>query len=121
RFSRWMQRWLEISGAKIIIGKAGLNPEDYTKVLAPMGAVYLSTIGYGTGALLGRGIKRVVANFWAEELGLAQAIWVFEVEAIGPFLVEGDAKCRSIIVQHIAAIDRYILRLYDGLKKPYLP
>ena len=37
----------------------------------PNGAVYLTTVGYGTGALLGRGIKRVAAVYWLEELGFA--------------------------------------------------
>jgi len=40
-------------------------------------------------ALLGRGIKRVPASM-LEELGLAQAVWVLDVEKFGPFLVESD-------------------------------
>ncbi len=59
RFSKWMQEWLRRSGAKIIIGKGGMSVEDYKSILVPAGAIYLTTVGYGTGALLGRGIKGV--------------------------------------------------------------
>jgi L(+)-tartrate dehydratase beta subunit len=69
RFSKWMAAWLETSGAKLIIGKGGMSVEDYRDMLVPAGAIYLTTVGYGTGALLGRGIKGVKAVHWLEELG----------------------------------------------------
>jgi len=64
RFSKWMRAWLELSGAKVIIGKGGMSVEDYRDILVPAGAVYLTTVGYGTGALLGRGIKGVRVVHW---------------------------------------------------------
>ncbi|MFP4539188.1 MAG: fumarate hydratase C-terminal domain-containing protein, partial [Dichotomicrobium sp.] len=79
RFSKWMRQWLELTGTKIVIGKGGMPAKDYKETLAPMGAVYLTTVGYGTGALLGRGIKGVRDVFWMDELGIAQAMWLFEV------------------------------------------
>ena len=57
---------------------------DYKKYFAPRKAVYLTTIGYGTGALLGRGIERVVDVIWLEELGIAQAMWILQVRNFGP-------------------------------------
>jgi len=84
RFSKWMPEWLRKSDAKIIIGKGGMSAEDYRDILVPAGAIYLTTVGYGTGALLGRGIKSVKAVHWLEELGNAQAMWIFEVENSGP-------------------------------------
>ena len=61
RFAKWLTQWFEISGVKIIIGKGGMSEEDYKKYFVPNDAIYLTTVGYGTGALLGRGIKRVQA------------------------------------------------------------
>ena len=55
-----------------------MTSEVYRRSFVPNGAIYLTTVGYGTGALLGRGIKRVAGVYWLEELGLAQAVWVFE-------------------------------------------
>ena len=43
---------------KLIIGKGGMSAEDYHQHFVPNGAVYLTTVGYGTGAPLGRGVVR---------------------------------------------------------------
>ena len=59
RFAKWMEEWFEISGANLIIGKGGMRARDYRELFVPAGAIYLTTVGYGTGALLGRGIRRV--------------------------------------------------------------
>jgi L(+)-tartrate dehydratase beta subunit len=120
RFSKWMQQWLQKSNAKIIIGKGGMSVEDYQNILVPAGAIYLTTVGYGTGALLGRGIKGVKAVHWIEELGNAQAMWIFEVENFGPFLVESDLKGNSLFEQQGKLINANIEQLYEGLKAPAL-
>ncbi|MEE8123685.1 MAG: fumarate hydratase C-terminal domain-containing protein, partial [Alphaproteobacteria bacterium] len=83
RFAKWLTDWFELSGAKMIIGKGGMSEDDYKAYFVPHGAVYLVTVGYGTGALLGRGITRVRDVYWLEELGIAQAMWVLEVENFG--------------------------------------
>ena len=120
RFSKWMARWFEVSGARVIIGKGGMPEADYKSVFVPAGAVYLVTVGYGTGALLGRGIKRVRAVHWLEELGIAQALWVFEVENFGPLLVESDAAGNSLFETHNRQLAARIEGLYEGLKPPAL-
>jgi len=120
RFSKWMRAWLELSGAKVIIGKGGMSVEDYRDILVPAGAIYLTTVGYGTGALLGRGIKGVRAVHWLEELGNAQAMWVFEVENFGPFIVESDLQGNSLFEQQGKLINANLEEIYAGLKAPAL-
>jgi L(+)-tartrate dehydratase beta subunit len=120
RFSRWMKDWFEISGARMIIGKGGMSESDYKTLFVPVGAVYLSTVGYGTGALLGRGIKRVREVHWLEELGIAQAMWVIEVERFGPLLVDSDVEGNSLFERNNREINAKLDRLYEGLKKPSL-
>jgi L(+)-tartrate dehydratase beta subunit len=120
RFSKWMGDWLRRSGAKIIIGKGGMSAADYRDLLVPAGAIYLTTVGYGTGALLGRGIKGVRAVHWLEELGNAQAMWVFEVENFGPFIVESDLAGNSLFEQQGRLINANLEKLYEGLKAPAL-
>jgi L(+)-tartrate dehydratase beta subunit len=120
RFSKWMAKWLEISSAKIIIGKGGMSKVDYENILVPAGAIYLTTVGYGTGALLGRGIKSVNTVHWLEELGNAQAMWVFEVENLGPFIVESDMKGNSLFEQQGQLINSNLEKMYEGLKAPAL-
>ena len=120
RFAKWMERWFELSGAKIIIGKGGMSSDIYKELFVPAGAIYLTTVGYGTGALLGRGIKRVRDAHWINELGNAQAMWVFEVENFGPFLVDSDLQGNSLFEQQGNLINANIESLYDGLKPPAL-
>ncbi len=120
RFSKWMAAWLERSQAKIIIGKGGMSPADYRDILVPAGAVYLTTVGYGTGALLGRGIQGVRDVHWLDELGNAQAMWIFEVANFGPFIVESDLAGNSLFEQQGQLVNQNIEKLYAGLKKPAL-
>jgi L(+)-tartrate dehydratase beta subunit len=120
RFSQWMAEWFKLSNAKIIIGKGGMSSQDYRDLFVPVGAIYLTTVGYGTGALLGRGIKSVRQVYWLEQLGNAQAMWVFEVENFGPFLVESDLDGNSLFEQHGKKINANLEKLYDGLKAPAL-
>lgn len=120
RFSKWMAEWLDLTGTKIVIGKGGMPREDYEKILAPRGAVYLTTVGYGTGALLGRGVKCVKAAHWIEDLGIAQAMWMFEVENFGPFIVDSDLSGASLFAQQGDIVNQKIASLYDGLKEPAL-
>lgn len=120
RFAKWMKRWFELSGARIIIGKGGMSSKDYKELFVPVGAIYLTTVGYGTGALLGRGIKTVRNVFWAAELGNAQAMWVFEVQNFGPFLVDSDLAGNSLFEQQGNLVNKNLEKLYAGLKPPAL-
>lgn len=120
RFSKWMADWLDATGTKIVIGKGGMPRDDYTRILAPRGAVYLTTVGYGTGALLGRGVKGVRDVHWLDDLGIAQAMWMFMVENFGPFIVDSDVEGRSLFAEQGDQINAGIDALYDGLKPPAL-
>jgi L(+)-tartrate dehydratase beta subunit len=88
----------------------------YREHFVPNNAVYLTTVGYGTGALLGRGIKRVAGVYWLEELGLAQAVWVLDVEKFGPFLVESDLSGNSLFERENAKIAPGLGELYAGTR-----
>ena len=120
RFSKYLGDWLDRTGTKIVIGKGGMPRDDYKQVLAPRGAVYLTTVGYGTGALLGRGVKAVREVHWLEELGIAQALWLFEVEGFGPFIVDSDSDGNSLFAQQGDQVNQGIAKLYEGLKAPAL-
>lgn len=118
RFGKSMARWFQKSGARVIVGKAGLTETAYREWFVPYGAVYLTTVGYGLGATYGTCIKRVLDVHWREELGIAQALWVLEVERLGPFLVEGDRQGRSLFALANREIDARLAEVYRGLP-PY--
>jgi len=116
RFGKYIERWFEISKCNVIIGKGGMTSEIYKKHFVPNDAIYLTTVGYGTGALLGRGIKKVAGVYWREELGLAQAIWALDVENFGPFLVESDLAGNSLFERENAKIAPQLESLYAGTR-----
>jgi L(+)-tartrate dehydratase beta subunit len=116
RFAKYLERWFEISKCNVIIGKGGMTGEMYRKYFVPNEAIYLTTVGYGTGALLGRGIKKVTGVYWREELGLAQAIWVLDVDNFGPFLVESDLQGNSLFERENAKIAPGLDALYAGTR-----
>jgi L(+)-tartrate dehydratase beta subunit len=120
RFSKWIKGWLETSGCNIVIGKGGMSSADYKRAFVPNNAIYLTTVGYGTGALLGRGIKDVAATHWLDELGLAQGIWVLDVEKFGPFIVDSDFEGQSLFERENAKIEPGLKALYEGTKPPAL-
>ena len=120
RFGKSMAAWFERSGAKVIVGKAGLTELAYREWFVPHGAAYLTTVGYGLGAMYGRSIKRVIDVHWLKDLGIAQALWVLEVDKIGPFLVEGDAEGRSLFALANREINVRLDEVYKTLPPPAL-
>lgn len=116
RFNKWLDGWFRLSKCNVIIGKGGMTSEIYKRHFLPNNAIYLTTVGYGTGALLGRGIKRVATAHWLKELGLAQAIWVLEVERFGPFLVESDLAGNSLFERENAKIAPGLAAYYAGTR-----
>lgn len=116
RFNKWLDDWFALSKCKVIIGKGGMAADIYREKFVPNGAIYLTTVGYGTGALLGRGISKVVDAFWIEELGIAQAMWVFDVQDFGPFLVESDLAGNSLFERENAKVAAGLSEHYKGLK-----
>lgn len=116
RFNKWLADWFRISGCNIVIGKGGMTSEVYRAHFVPNAAIYLTTVGYGTGALLGRGIRRVADVYWLKELGLAQAVWVLDVEKFGPFIVESDLDGNSLFERENAKIAAGLSKLYEGTR-----
>jgi len=120
RFAKWLPEWMDKSGAKLIIGKGGMNSETYKEHFVPRGAIYLSTVGYGTGALLGRGVENVEAVHWNEELGLAQAMWVLRCKKMGPFIVASDKHGECLFERENEKIAVNLAKVYEGTKPAVL-
>lgn len=120
RFEKYLAPWFAISGARLIVGKGGLSSAVYQSTFLPHGAIYLSTVGYGTGALLGRGVERVEAVYWHEELGLAQAMWVIRCRGMGPFIAASDLTGACLFERENAKIAPNIARLYEGTRPAVL-
>ncbi|UCH10001.1 MAG: fumarate hydratase C-terminal domain-containing protein [Fidelibacterota bacterium] len=120
RFDKYLPLLFEQHGVRAVIGKGGMQPEVYQEVFRKYKAVYLTTVGYGLGAMYGRGIQKVKEVYWKDELGLAQAVWVLEVEKFGPFLVECDPSGQSLFALANEEINQTFEGLYTELPQPKL-
>ena len=80
---------IEKLGVKLVIGKGGMGPRT-TEAMRRFKAAYLIFTG-GAGVLAARAIKRVLGVHWLD-LGVAEAMWILEVEEFGPLTVIIDSK-----------------------------
>jgi tartrate/fumarate subfamily iron-sulfur-dependent hydro-lyase beta chain len=87
-------RFLETFGAKLIIGKGGMGART-KEGLVRNKAIYTTFTG-GAGALAAKSLSRVKDVYLLEELGMAEAVWVFESDGFGPLIVTMDAHGRSL-------------------------
>ena len=84
---------LQYYPVRMIIGKGGMSRE-VSRALASRGAVYCHFTG-GAAVLAAQHIKRVLDVKWLD-LGIPEALWVFEVEDFGPLLVTMDSRGGSL-------------------------
>ena len=81
-------------GTRIIIGKGGMGDKT-ARACREFKAIYAAFTG-GAAVLAANAIKKVKNVYWLEELGMPEALWVFEVEDFGPLTVTIDAHGRNL-------------------------
>ena len=79
-------------GVKLVVGKGGMGRRT-AEAMKKHVAAYAIFTG-GAGVLAAKAIKRVVDVYWLD-LGMAEAMWVFEVENFGPLTVMIDSTGRN--------------------------
>ncbi|MCD6444554.1 fumarate hydratase [Candidatus Bathyarchaeota archaeon] len=102
RMEALLEDFLRFSGVKLIIGKGGFSGA-YTRLFKTHEAVYCALPG-GVSALLTKTVKKVCSVYWLE-LGSPEAVWLLEVEKLGPMVV---------------AIDCHGINLYSEVRKEAL-
>jgi fumarate hydratase subunit beta len=96
-----------------IIGKGGMSRE-VTEALKGKGAYFAYT--GGAGALAAQTIESVKGVYW-EDLGMAEAVWVFEVKEFGPLIVGIDAEGNSLYLEMEERIKENYRRITDQLRR----
>ena len=104
--------FIEKTRVRVIIGKGGMGKKT-AEACKKFGAVYAVFTG-GAAVLAAKAIKRVVDVYWLDELGMAEAMWVFEVENFGPLVVTIDANGRNFYEERLS-------RAREKLEKEILP
>ena len=84
---------IEDLGVRLIIGKGGMG-EKTKDAMKRYGAVYGAFTG-GAAVLAAKHIKRIVGVEWLD-LGMPEAVWIFEVNRFGPLIVGMDSHGRSL-------------------------
>ncbi len=100
---------------RVIVGKGGMG-EGTLRALAEVGAVYCHFTG-GAGALAAQRIKGVREVHYLDELGIPEAVWVFEVERFGPLVVAMDSHGRSLYAEVGAEVKRNLEKVLGRTKE----
>ena len=93
RMEIFEDKFIERFHPAIIVGKGGMG-ERTLKALKEHGAIYAAYTG-GCGALAAERIKSVKEVHFLDELGIPEAVWVFNVEEFGPLVVTMDSHGNS--------------------------
>ena len=86
-------RMIRSFGIRAIIGKGGMSPE-VSRAMSETGCVYLAATG-GAAVTLAEGLHSVEGVEW-EDLGMAEAMWRFRADRLGPLIVAMDASGNSL-------------------------
>jgi len=86
-------KFIEIFRPRVIVGKGGMG-EKTTEALKKFGGVYTVFPG-GVGVLAARAIKKIIGVEWLD-LGVPEALWIFEVENFGPLIVAIDSHGNNL-------------------------
>lgn len=80
-------------GIRAVIGKGGMSKE-VSEAMEEVGCVYLAATG-GAAVTLANGLSKITGVEW-QDLGMAEAMWRFEADRLGPLVVAMDAKGNSL-------------------------
>ncbi len=106
RMEAYEAAFIEKTSIKMIIGKGSMGQN--TIEACRKHKVVVTLFPGGCGALGAKAVKRVADVYWLE-LGIPEALWVLEVENMGPLIVTIDSKGRNLFEEH----SRKIIRLND--------
>jgi len=111
--------FIEKTGIKMVVGKGGMGDRT-AEAMKRYKAVYAVFTG-GAGALAANAIKRVVDVYWLEELGIPEALWVFEVEDFGPLVITIDTTGRNYYAERMREVQENARKIIEDLLKKPLP
>jgi L(+)-tartrate dehydratase alpha subunit len=115
RYAQWMDRLMDRHGVRAVLNKGGMSQQMYQTVFKKHGAVCLSTMPYGIGAIYGKAVTGVRDVYWKELLGISEAMWLLEVKELGPLLVDGDSEGNSYVADHAEEVNAPLIEIYKDL------
>ena len=93
RMDIFEDEFIKTFGIRVVVGKGGMGKRT-TEAMQKFGAVYGAFTG-GAAVLAARAIKNIRAVEWFD-LGVPEALWIFEVEEFGPLTVSIDSHGNNL-------------------------
>ena len=97
---------------RVVIGKGGMGKKT-TDAMQKYGAVYGAFTG-GAAVLAARAIKNVRGVEWFD-LGVPEAMWIFEVEEFGPLVVAIDSHGNNLFADVQKTVEESRQKIYQKL------
>jgi fumarate hydratase subunit beta len=97
---------------RVVIGKGGMGKRT-TDAMAKYGAVYGAFTG-GAAILAAKAIKNVKGVEWYD-LGMPEAMWIFEAEEFGPLAVAIDSYGNNLFTDVAKTVEQNKQRIYQKL------
>ncbi len=97
---------------RVVIGKGGMGKRT-TDAMAKYGAVYGAFTG-GAAVLAAKAIKNVKTVEWFD-LGIPEAMWVFEVQDFGPLVIAIDTHGNNLFIDVQKTVEDSKQRIYQKL------
>ncbi|MDW8021026.1 MAG: FumA C-terminus/TtdB family hydratase beta subunit [Nitrososphaerota archaeon] len=93
RMEKYEAEFIERTGIRMIIGK-GFMGSKTAKACAETGCI-VGLLPGGCAALFSKKVREIVGVYW-EDLGIPEAMWVLEVEDLGPIYVTIDTRGENL-------------------------
>jgi len=99
---------------RVVIGKGGMGKKT-TDAMKQYGAIYGAFTG-GAAVLAAKAVKNVKSVEWLD-LGMPEALWIFEVEDFGPLTVAIDAHGNNLFENVAKKVEENKQKIYEKILK----
>jgi len=113
RMDQFEDEFIKAFKVRVVIGKGGMGKKT-TDAMQKYGAVYGAFTG-GAGVLAAKAVKNVKTVEWLQDLGMPEALWVFEVEEFGPLTVAIDSYGNNIFEDVKKTAEEQRMKIYEKL------
>ena len=112
RMDIFEDEFIKTFGVRVVIGKGGMGKRT-TEAMQKYGAVYGAFTG-GAAVLAAKAIKNVRTVEWYD-LGVPEALWVFEAEDFGPLAVSIDSHGNNLFEDVKKQVEQNKQKIYTKL------
>jgi fumarate hydratase subunit beta len=113
RMEQFEDEFIRNFKVRVVVGKGGMGKRT-TDAMQKYGAVYGAFTG-GAGVLAAKCIKNVKTVEWLSDLGMPEALWIFEVEDFGPLTIAIDSHGNNLYEEVSKKAEESRKKIYEKL------